>query len=153
MDKGMILRDIEARDASALVELYPHWGNQLARRRIERTMLFRGERRIVAEISGKTIAHVKIDYGSGVHSHIARIYSLIVAKEHRGKGIARALLEKAINEMPAGIEIVTLETQADNAPARSLFEKLGFEEYGFLENAWKKGNEYKDNVLYKKVLR
>jgi len=153
MEEGKtILRDIQEKDVNALLSLYPHWGRALAERRINRTLFAKKERRVVAELDGVAVAHIKIDYGGGVHKHIARIYSLIVSKGHRGKGIASKMMEKALKEMPQGIEIIVIETQAGNAAARALFEKLGFEQYGMLERAWKKNQEYKDNVLYKKVL-
>ncbi len=153
VEGNLVLRDIQEKDVAGLLALYPHWNRSLAEKRIRRTLFSVRERRVVAELNGQIVGHVKITYGSGVHSHLARVYSVIVSKNFRGKGIASKLMEKAISELLQGIEIVLLETQHDNASAIHLFEKLGFEQYGVLERAWKKGTEYKNNVLYRKVLR
>ena len=56
-----------------------------------------------------------------------RIYSLAVAPEQRGRGIAESLLTRAIDTLRAqGVRHVYLEVAADNAPAIALYRKLGF---------------------------
>ncbi|MDQ2056015.1 N-acetyltransferase [Halobellus sp. H-GB7] len=60
----------------------------------------------------------------GEDAHIAE---LVVHPEHRREGHARALLEAAIGRSAPGTR-VTLVVAADNDPARSLYESLGFRE-------------------------
>ena len=60
------------------------------------------------------------------------IESLAVAKEHRRKGIATALLDRffqACRNM--GIDIVSLAVPAEEEGARKLYSRLGFEVRGY----------------------
>jgi L-amino acid N-acyltransferase YncA len=59
---------------------------------------------------------------------------------------------EALKTLPESIEIVLAEVQHDNEPAKSLFAKAGFKQYGYLPNAFKKGGKYKDNILLQKNL-
>ena len=56
--------------------------------------------------------------------------TLAVAPEARGRGVARALLERLISEAAArGLGALSLSVEPDN-PARRLYESLGFVESG-----------------------
>jgi len=55
------------------------------------------------------------------------VSELVVAPAHRGRGHGRALLSRALAELRSrGVAAATLEVAADNDPARSLYESLGF---------------------------
>ncbi len=52
---------------------------------------------------------------------------LAVSAPHRGKGIATALVKKAIDAMAdQGADEIILETEESNIPAMRLYERLGF---------------------------
>ncbi|OQQ04697.1 GNAT family N-acetyltransferase [Vibrio campbellii] len=53
------------------------------------------------------------------------ILSLAVDSQHRGKGIARSLVENAIAKVSSG-SIVKLTVDPNNAPAYKLYTSLGF---------------------------
>jgi len=56
-----------------------------------------------------------------------RIYSIAVAKQHRGKSIAKTLLEKAIDyTRNAALKAIFLEVRTDNEAAISLYKKKEF---------------------------
>lgn len=61
---------------------------------------------------------------------LARVWhlnDLFVAPGHRRAGVAKALVQHCIAfARQDGAARLTLETQATNAPARALYEKLGF---------------------------
>lgn len=58
---------------------------------------------------------------------VARLYSLAVDPAARGQGVARRLLEAAIERARAtGASVLRLETRVDNAAAQSLFGHYGF---------------------------
>lgn len=69
-------------------------------------------------------------------ARLARLYSLAVAPESRGKGLAEALVRAA--EKGSGKRGCRLEIRQDNLPARTLYERLGYihagERPGFYED-------------------
>lgn len=148
----IITRSIKEQDALALSHLYPHWGIERCKKRIKKSLSSASEFRFVAEANGIVVGHICVKLGHMHHEHIATIYSLIVDPSHRGKGIATKLIEHTIKKLPKRIEILLLQTQHDNTEAQSLFKKLGFEEYGYLHNAFKRNGQYKDNILMEKRL-
>jgi ribosomal protein S18 acetylase RimI-like enzyme len=147
------IREVALNDADDLAELYPKWGFELTRERIMRSLMSTRERRYVAEVKGKVVAHVFVKRGTGNHKHLAYLYSLIVHPDCRNKGIATKLLKYVLAHLPQDIEIALAQVQHDNKASLSVFKKLGFERYGCLKNAWKDGTEYKHNVLLKKELK
>lgn len=61
----------------------------------------------------------------------ADILTLYVAPEHRRKGLARALLAEALNTARSkGCEGLTLEVNATNTAAITLYETHGFQKRG-----------------------
>lgn len=61
----------------------------------------------------------------------AEVLALCVAQEHRGKGLAQALLRDLARELTAGhIVRLHLEVRASNLPARRLYARIGFIETG-----------------------
>ena len=58
----------------------------------------------------------------------AHINNLAVRPEFQGRGLGTAILEHAIQaEANRGADRATLEVRRSNAPARRLYERLGFE--------------------------
>ena len=79
--------------------------------------------------------------------HIAEVRSVYVRASHRGQGIARRLLAQLIEESrQIGLESLILSVLSSNAPARHLYESLGFSVYGREPKAIKKGHEYTDQL-------
>ncbi|TBR17423.1 GNAT family N-acetyltransferase [bacterium] len=71
-----------------------------------------------------------------------------LVKEHRGRGVGRKLMEAALAAAKAsGIERVELEVFASNAPAITLYRKLGFREEGRKLKALKRDGGYDDLVV------
>jgi ribosomal protein S18 acetylase RimI-like enzyme len=57
----------------------------------------------------------------------ARVYSVAVSASHRGRGIARRLMDQAECEARARACLrIRLEVRTDNVPAIKLYERLGF---------------------------
>ncbi len=71
---------------------------------------------------------------------------LSVRKEYWGRGIGSELLSRLIDfASSVGVEIVSLEVNADNERAIRLYERFGFEKFGTFRKAVKINGEYYDS--------
>jgi ribosomal protein S18 acetylase RimI-like enzyme len=72
----------------------------------------------------------------------ARIYSVVVAPAARGRGIAEQMIRAAETEAAsAGYRQISLEVAVDNAPARALYAKLGYEQIAELPEYYEDGGD------------
>lgn len=78
--------------------------------------------------------------------HRATIVAMFVTPELRGKGIAKKLMNEAINlaKNLEGIEQIHLTVVSQNSSAVRLYSSLGFEKYGTEKRALKIGKDYFD---------
>ncbi|MEY2494196.1 MAG: hypothetical protein QOJ45_688 [Verrucomicrobiota bacterium] len=144
--QGLIIRDAAEADLPAIVEIY----NEAIRGRISTAQLdeVSVEQRLpwlrehraeshplwVAEIGGEIAGWLSF------HPFIARRayrgtaeISIYVRETNRGAGLGRSLLEEAIGRSPVlGIMALVGWIFAHNEPSLRLFERLGFERWGFL---------------------
>lgn len=81
------------------------------------------------------------------------LFSVIVKKEFRGKGVGKALLEELIKlaKNKFHIEILHLEVYQGN-PAKKLYERLGFQEFGCQKHFIKEESGYLEKIFMQKVL-
>lgn len=81
----------------------------------------------VAEEGGQAVAYMGMWALSG-EGHITNV---AVGKDHRRKGIAKALIEHFIKiAQKEELEFMTLEVRDSNAPAIALYEQFGFLKVG-----------------------
>lgn len=79
---------------------------------------------------GRVVGNLTLQSG-GRYGGRWHIYNLAVAPAYRGRGIARALVEAALEEVRCqGGGWVTLQMEEGNEAARHLYERLGFEALG-----------------------
>ena len=70
----------------------------------------------------------------------AEVLSVAVAPAWRGRGVGRRLLEVHMRQLAnLGIRAVFLEVGEDNAPARTLYRRMGFGEVGRREGYYADG--------------
>jgi ribosomal-protein-alanine N-acetyltransferase len=75
--------------------------------------------------------------------------NVAVHPQHRRKGIAEALVLALVDALKeAGSYCLTLEVRASNDPAKSLYEKLGFEQVGRRPNYYR--NPKEDALILRK---
>ena len=87
---------------------------------------------LVAEDGGHVVGTIELSKQSGRSSHRGELFRFVVAESHRGKGIARRLLETAIDDAKKmDIEMIDAAARADT-PAEDAYRKLGFVEFGRL---------------------
>ena len=77
---------------------------------------------------------------------------MYVQQGARGAGVGRRLAEAVIEYAQTRVEILQVTVVSSNQPARQLYRKLGFVEYGIEKNALKAGGCYWDDVLMAKPL-
>ncbi len=90
-----------------------------------------------------------------VSSHVG-VFGLTVAQAFRNDRIGSLLAKTAINEaikLLNGLEIITLGVFSNNPIAYSLYQKMGFIEYGRLPRGVKYKGTFVDHIfMYKPVL-
>jgi ribosomal protein S18 acetylase RimI-like enzyme len=104
-------------------------GDRLARGSLARLLGRNSAELWVAESGGEVVGDAVVLFRKGFAS--ARLYSLVVRPESRGRGVARALLaqvEEGARER--GAVAVRLEVREDNKPAIALYRKCGYEVVG-----------------------
>lgn len=99
---------------------------------------FRGENVILAVRDGEVLAGfcwcVFFDPGTGTEGEIAELF---VAPEHRGRGIARALLDRAVRLFrERGVTLGYVWTRSDNQAAVNLYRSAGFGDNPQLVLTW-----------------
>ncbi|MGD9905420.1 MAG: N-acetyltransferase family protein [Vicinamibacterales bacterium] len=87
--------------------------------------------------------------------HRAAIRSMFVAPAYRGRGLAAALLARALEAADAmpGVWQVVLTVTRGNTPAVRLYEAHGFTAYGVLPASLHVDGRYYDDVLMIRVRR
>jgi ribosomal protein S18 acetylase RimI-like enzyme len=111
---------------------------------------------LVAEsAAGRIVGYIGLQPTSRLAStaHVRQVNGLAVAPDARRSGIARALLEAAIEHARArGVRRLTLRVLAPNAPARALYASFGFVEEGVLRGEFLIGGREVDDVLMARSL-
>lgn len=87
-----------------------------------------GLHRLVACIEGIVVGDLTLEVNSRARRRHTASFGLCVDGQHRGKGIATALMQEMISLCDdwLGVERIELTVFADNATAISLYEKFGF---------------------------
>lgn len=99
-----------------------------------------------ADVDGKPGGQIKM---IPWWNKFAYVEELIVDTEFRGKGVGRALLERAIEwARHQSFPGITLETQDNNVPACKLYGKCGFLLAGFDQYAYRNFPNSSEIALY-----
>lgn len=82
---------------------------------------------------GKPVGMLNFNHQLGEKfQHKGDIGAIYVIPEQRGKGIAKALIEAALEQARAinELEVISLSVNNDNAAAKQVYESCGFKGYG-----------------------
>ncbi len=122
--------------------------DRLTRRQF-RYLLTRGNSEtLICERDGEVAGYVLVLFSKATST--ARLYSIAVAAEHRGKGVGRALVGAAeAAAQSRDRAYLRLEVRRDNAASRGLFEALGYRELGVYEDYYE---DHMQAVRYEKLL-
>lgn len=85
-------------------------------------------------------------------AHKGTLVGMYVRLHARRAGIGRRLVQAVIDHARRHVEILQLSVVTDNEPARRLYARLGFVEYGVERNSLKQDGRYWDEVLMAKPL-
>ena len=85
-------------------------------------------------------------------AHKGGMWGMYVRPSARGSGLARAMVEAALDDARGKVEQVLISVITDNARARRFYEKMGFEPYGVEPRALKIGGKYYDEEFRVKML-
>lgn len=137
-----MIRDAGLPDLNALIDLEERcFEIDRFNRRQFRYMMTRAQARLlVDERRRKLVGYVLVLFRRG--TSLARLYSIAVDPDARGKGVGRALLaaaEKAAVE--AGFAYMRLEVRRDNAESIRLYGKAGYRKLGEVGDYYEDGME------------
>ncbi len=85
-------------------------------------------------------------------AHKGLLWGMYVRPDARGAGVARRLVEAVIAHASPRVELIQLSVVVGNEPARRLYARLGFVEYGIEKHSLKYCGRYYDEILMAKDL-
>jgi ribosomal protein S18 acetylase RimI-like enzyme len=80
------------------------------------------------------------------NAHKGRLWSMYVRPSSRKLGVGRLLVSTVLNVARDNVELIQLSVVRENRPARSLYESVGFLEFGMEPKALKLGDKYYDEA-------
>lgn len=99
----------------------------------------------VVEREGRIAGFYRIMQFEGRARHVAQLGTLAVDPGFQGSGLARDMVESAIERMKAlGVRRVELQVEADNARGLAFYRKLGFEQEGVQRRAYRRSGDGDD---------
>lgn len=135
----MVIRQMEERDAGAAARLEAdNFGTPWSRKAFTETLRCSYAYYYVALEAEDVIGICGLRNIAGE----GEITNVVVDAGYRGRGIAQALLQKALergNEL--GVEAYTLEVRESNRAAIKLYEKFGFKNEGIRKGFYEKPRE------------
>lgn len=86
-------------------------------------------------------------------AHKGLLWGMYVRPDARNSGVGRRLVKAIIDFAREHVEILQLSVVSDNQPARRLYARLGFVEYGLERDSLKHHGRYYDEILMALDLR
>ena len=147
----VLIRNAQLSDLNQLVALENACfdTDRLSRRSFKHWITTEHRALLVAEVETAVVAYILIIYHPG--TRLARIYSIAVALQHRGLGVARLLMaagEQAANDN--GRLYLRLEVSVDNLAAIKLYVAQGYQKFGIYRDYYQ---DHKDALRFQKRIR
>jgi L-phenylalanine/L-methionine N-acetyltransferase len=109
---------------------------------------------LVAENSTGLVGRLSISRDTHPASRHVADLGLLVALDHRRRGIGRALMEAAEEwARTAGVMKIELHVFPYNDAAQALYRELGYEQEGYRRGHYRRGSELVDAILMAKQVR
>lgn len=121
---------------------------------IRRMILERGNSFVVGEVDGNFEGFATFGaFRSGPGYARTVEHSVIVAPNHAGRGVGRALMSDLMDRARAGgVQIMVAAISSENPCAVEFHTRLGFEEVGRMPEVGYKNDRYLDLILMQKKL-
>ena len=108
----------------------------------------------VATLHDTIVAAMRVARLSQRMSYVAELASVAVHPEHQGRGIARAMVTRTLDDLRAqGIRRVQLSVGADNDRGIAFWRAMGFEQEGIYRGYFRRANEDHDTDEIAMALR
>jgi RimJ/RimL family protein N-acetyltransferase len=163
VNDGLVVRQARPADSAALVELAEavaaepeawlvaegSWRTAGEERRYLRSLArYPHAAVLVAEADGRVVARLSLARDPHPASaHVADL-GLMVAADHRRRGIGTALLQAAVAwARDADVRKLELHVFPHNEPALTLYERFGFRREGVRKSHYRRGDRFLDAVL------
>ena len=161
---GVVIRRAAGSDAGALVELAravgheaegwliatSEWRSTGDERRYLRAVRTHPDAAVfVAETGGDVVARLSLSRDAHPASRHVADLGLMVAAQHRRRGLGWALLEQAVDwARRSGVRKLELHVFPHNAPAIAMYERFGFRREGYRRAHYRRGDgRYVDAIL------
>lgn len=140
---------IEDLDALTALENQSFATDRLSRRSFKHWINTDHRALLIAEQAQRLVAYILIIYHPG--TRLARVYSIAVAEQARGLGIAKMLMVAGENASREARRLyLRLEVSVDNHAAIRLYESLGFQKFGLYHDYYE---DHRDALRYQKCIR
>ncbi|WP_371829729.1 peptidase C39 family protein [Thiocapsa imhoffii] len=145
-----LMRPAVLADLSALLrlELSSFETDRISRRQFRYLLTRARACTLVAESGGQLLGYVLILFSRA--TSVARLYSIAVGDQMRGRGLGRALVaaaERAAWEQERAY--MRLEIRRDNLASQALFERAGYRRFGILSDYYA---DHMEAIRYEKAL-
>ncbi|WP_417531242.1 ribosomal protein S18-alanine N-acetyltransferase [Marinobacter lipolyticus] len=127
----LTLRQATQDDLDALIQLEHRCfrEDRLSRRSFRRFLEMPRDRLIIAELENELVGYCLVLMSAA--TRLARIYSIAVSPDIRGRGLGEKLVREAEKEAVEADRIVMrLEVREDNTAAINLYRRLGYRQFG-----------------------
>jgi RimJ/RimL family protein N-acetyltransferase len=103
----------------------------------------------VAEANGEPVGLMGLmPYGVGKAKHRIMLVMVYLRRQNRGKGLANQLVNAVVNHASAlGYRYIDLAVSAENPSAIALYERAGFQQYGYKQAALLHDDREIDEIL------
>ncbi len=120
------IRRATRHDLDALVELEQSFpGDRMTRAGLSRLLARDSAEIWVADLDGAVLGDAVVLFRHGFDS--ARLYSMVVDPRHRGRGLAKRMLDAAeAGARERGTVVMRLEVREENSAALALYQQAGF---------------------------